>query len=240
MKTVLITGGTRGIGEAAVKLFYEKGYHVAFGYKNSVQKATEMTESYPGTLAIGGDLSLPGTGRRLVLETISVFDGIDILINNAGIAPPQALFTDSTRDEWERVTAVNLYAAMETAHAAAGYMVSQKSGVIINISSMWGLVGASCEVLYSTVKAGLIGFTKALAKELGPSHIRVNAVAPGVIKTDMNAHLSAEDMASLSEETPLCRLGTAEDVAKTLLFLAEDSGSFYTGQVLSPNGGFVI
>lgn len=240
MKTVLITGGTRGIGEAAVKLFFENGYRVAFGYKNSREKALRMTELYPGTIAIEGDLLLPGTGVRLVEETVTAFGGIDVLINNAGIAPPQALFTDSCRKEWESVTGVNLFAAMETAHAATPHMVRQKSGVILNVSSMWGLTGASCEVLYSTVKAGLIGFTKALAKELGPSNIRVNSVAPGMIETDMNAHLSEEDIHALAEETPLCRIGTAEDVARTLLFLASEGGSFYTGQVLSPNGGFVI
>lgn len=240
MKTVLITGGTRGIGEAAVKLFFENGYRVAFGYKNSREKAIYMTERYPGTIAIEGDLSLSGTGIRLVEETVAAFGRIDVLINNAGVSPPQALFTDSDRREWETVAAVNLFAAMETAHAATPYMVRQKDGVMINISSMWGLTGASCEVLYSTVKAGLIGFTKALAKELGPSNIRVNAVAPGVIETDMNAHLSEDDIHALAEETPLCRIGTAEDVARTLLFLASEGGSFYTGQVLSPNGGFVI
>lgn len=175
----------------------------------------------------------------MVHETRAALGHIDVLINNAGVAYA-ALFTDTEYADWKRVFAVNVDGAYHCTQAVLPDMVSRQAGVILNVSSIWGLVGASCEVAYSASKAALIGFTKALAKELGPSGIRVNCVAPGVIDTDMNAHLDAPSRAALVEETPLCRLGTPEEVAEALFFLASDASSFFTGQVLSPNGGLVL
>ena len=168
------------------------------------------------------------------------FGGVDVLVNNAGIAPSQGVFQDMAPPKWDRVFAVNVRGAYLCARRALGHMLSRREGKIINLSSMWGQAGASCEVCYSAAKAAVIGMTKALAKELGPSGITVNCVAPGVVATNMNAHLSGQDLASLAEETPLGRIGTPQEVAAAIWFLASEQGSFFTGQVLCPNGGFVI
>jgi 3-oxoacyl-[acyl-carrier protein] reductase len=175
----------------------------------------------------------------MVQRVIDVFGRIDVLVNNAGIAQSK-MFTDLTADDWDAMFDVNVKGAFHCCQSVLPGMISRKSGCILNVSSIWGLVGASCETHYSAAKAAVIGLTKALAKELGPSGIRVNAVAPGVIDTDMIAGLDDETREALKEETPLCRLGTAEDVAQTIRFLTSDSAGFITGQVISPNGGFVI
>ena len=167
------------------------------------------------------------------------FGGADIIINNAGISQ-QKVFCDITRSEWDEMFDVNIGSAYNTVKCAYDYLVGCKWGRIINVSSIWGIAGASCEVHYSASKAALIGFTKALAKELGPSHITVNCVAPGVIDTDMNSHLEADDVAALCEETPLQRIGSAAEVASLICYLASDDAAFITGQVISPNGGIVI
>ena len=189
--------------------------------------------------AVRGDVASAEDAARMVQETRTALGHIDVLINNAGIAHT-ALFTNTDYAAWRRLFAVNVDGVYHCTGAVLPDMISRRSGVILNVSSIWGLVGASCEVAYSASKAALIGFTKALAKEVGPSGIRVNCIAPGVIDTDMNAALNHEARAELAEETPLCRLGSAEEVAEVLLFLASDAASFMTGQVLSPNGGLVV
>ena len=164
---------------------------------------------------------------------------VDILINNAGISE-QKLFTDITDDDWNNMLSVNLTGCFNCCRAASKYMINQKYGSIINVSSMWGIAGASCEVHYSASKSGIIGLTKALAKELGPSNIRVNCVAPGVINTEMNQHLNKDDLSELINSTPLCRIGDPIDVAEAIMFLASDKSSFITGQTLSVDGGFIL
>ena len=175
----------------------------------------------------------------MVKETIDRFGSIDVLINNAGVAS-QGLFTDISEIEWSEIMDVNLNGVYNVTQAVLPYMIRQKSGSIINISSMWGQVGASCEVAYSAAKAGVIGMTKALAKEVGPSGIRVNCIAPGLIETGMNSELTLEDVAAIVDETPIGRIGSTNDVASSALFLASDDSSFITGQVLGVNGGYII
>lgn len=234
----MITGGSRGIGRAMVELFSKNGYAVAFTYKSSENEAKSLAEA-TGALAIRADSTIESDILAAVETAIAHLGKIDCLINNAGISA-FSLFTDITLDEWNNMLSTNLTGAFLYSKAVIPGMVSRKYGRIINITSMWGLVGSSCEVHYSTVKAGLIGMTKSLAKELGPSGITVNAIAPGVIRTDMNKILSDEDMNALREETPLMRIGEPLDVANTALFLASDSASFITGDVLNVSGGYVI
>lgn len=238
MKTVLITGGSRGIGRAMVELFAENGYSVAFTYKNSKDEAEKLAES-TGALAIYADSAVEADVVSAVKQAENSFGKIDCLINNAGISS-FSLFTDLTLEQWNEIVAVNLTGAFLYSREVTRGMVNRKRGRIINISSMWGLVGASCEVHYSTVKAGIIGMTKALAKELGPSGITVNAIAPGMIKTEMNSKLSEDDIACLVEETPLMRIGLPKDVASAALFLCSDDASFITGEVMNLSGGFVM
>lgn len=238
MRTVLITGGSRGIGRAMVETFSKEGYKVAFTYKNSENEAKSLAES-TGSLAIRADSAVEADVLSAVDTARGFLGDIDCLINNAGISS-FSLFTDLTLADWENCLRVNLTGAFLYSKAVIPSMVSRKKGTIINISSMWGLVGSSCEVHYSTAKAALIGMTKALAKELGPSGIRVNAIAPGVIATDMNIMLSEEAIAELTEETPLMKIGSPEDVANAALFLASDKAGFITGEVMNISGGFVI
>ncbi len=233
MKKVLITGGTRGIGEATAKLLAKNGYKVYINYLKSDEKAQKLAQEI-GVVPVKADVSSPK-------ETKEMFDlvgGVDVLINNAGIAQ-QKLFTDITSDEWERMLGVNLTGVFNCTKGALPYMINKKSGCIINISSMWGICGASCEVHYSAAKAGVIGFTKALAKEVAPSGIRVNCIAPGMIDTEMNNGFDDETVEMIKEETPLGIIGKPEDIANCVLYLIEQ-GQFITGQVISPNGGMVI
>lgn len=229
MKKVLITGGSRGIGAAMAKLFAENGYSVFITYKKNHAAAAAVDAA-----AFCADV----TDFNAMHDVIEKTGGADILINNAGIAE-QKLFSDITPEDWARMIGVNLTGVYNCCHAALPYMIRKKSGCIINISSMWGICGASCEVHYSAAKAGVIGLTKALAKEVAPSGITVNCIAPGAVDTDMNKILAPEDIELLKEETPLGRLGTPEEIAKCALYLAQNGG-FMTGQVLSPNGGIVI
>ncbi len=243
MKTVLITGASRGIGAAAARLFAQNGYAVAVNYHTARQAATALVEEIRQNggeaFALCADVAVQAEADQLVQTVLERQGKIDVLIHNAGIASQQ-LLTDTTAEEWHRMQGVHLDAAYYLCHAALPSMISRKQGTILTVSSMWGITGASCEVAYSAAKAGLIGFTKALAKEVGPSGIRVNGVAPGVIDTAMCGSLDAQTKQDLQEETPLCRLGTAEDVAQALLFLASDSASFITGQILGVNGGILI
>lgn len=239
-KTVFITGGTRGIGKSCAEVFLNKGYSVVITYEKSDGIAFEMQNKYQKKLkAIKCDVADSIQVKNAFEQIAKTFGGVDILINNAGISNEKML-CDVTEEEWNRIFDVNVKGIFNTVKEAMPYMVHQKSGKIINISSIWGMVGASCEVPYSATKAAVIGFTKALAKELGPSGICVNCVAPGVIDTDMNKMHGEDVMDELKEETPLGKIGTAEDVAKTVLFLSESDSDFITGQVISPNGGFVI
>lgn len=238
MKNILITGGSRGIGKAMVKAFSDKGYKVAFTYKSSSDEAESLSKE-TGALAIMADSAKENDVVKAVSTAANTLGGIDILINNAGISS-FSLLQDLTLTEWNECMSVNLTSAFLYSREVIPYMLRSHEGRIINISSMWGLVGASCEVHYSAAKAGLIGFTKALAKELGPSGITVNAIAPGVIDTDMNSHLSGEDMKELSDETPVGRIGNAEEIAKAAIYLSSDDASFITGAVLNISGGLVI
>ena len=238
MKTVLITGGSRGIGRELVRAFSKNGYNVAFTYRSSETVAEELANQ-TGALAIMADSRSESDVRSAVEATLSAYGRIDCLINNAAISS-FSLFTDVTLEDWNDMISVNLTGAFLYSKLVIPDMLKRKSGRIINITSMWGLVGASCEVHYSAAKAGLIGMTKALAKELGPSGITVNAIAPGVINTDMNERLSAEDRECLIDSTPLMRIGEVADVADAALFLAGEGASFITGDVLNVSGGYVI
>lgn len=242
-KTALITGGSRGIGRSMVLAFAQKGYNVVFCYEKNEGAALETEKAArelgAQALAFKADVSKSGEVESLFAFTEEKFSGADILVCNAGIGR-QKLFTDITDEDFERMIGVNLKGVFYCCRRALPYMIRNKWGRIINISSMWGETGGSCEVDYSAAKAGVIGLTKALAKEVGPSGITVNAVSPGVIETDMNSSFTEEDMASLADETPLCRIGKPEEVAGAAVFLAGDEASFITGQVISVNGGIVI
>ncbi|MGM9667955.1 MAG: elongation factor P 5-aminopentanone reductase [Eubacteriales bacterium] len=237
MRRVLVTGGTRGIGRAVAEAFLKRGDRVLFLYRKSEEQAEELRQL--GAVGYRCDLSdlsaLKETCKRILEEEGSV----QVLVNNAGIAQ-FSLLHEVTDEMWEAVRSVNYDAPFYLTRAFLPGMIRQKYGRILNISSMWGQVGASCEVAYSAAKAGVIGFTKALAKEVGPSGITVNCIAPGVVDTEMNAGLSGDALKELKEETPLGRLGTPLDVAKACIFLSSEDGDFITGQVLGVNGGLVI
>ena len=242
-QTVLITGGSRGIGAAMARAFAAAGYAVAVNYHRSEAEARalveELSSSGYSVRAFQADVSDPGQAQSLVDNVLDKYCQLDILICNAGIAQ-QKLFGDLTDDDWRRMFAVNVDGVFHAVRAALPHFIHRKAGRIVTVSSMWGQVGGSCEVAYSAAKAAVIGLTRALAKELGPSGITVNCVSPGVISTEMNAHLDREALAALAEETPLGAIGTPEDVAEAIWYLSSDAARFVTGQVLAPNGGLVI
>lgn len=235
---ILISGGARGIGAACVRKFASDGHSVAFIYRSAHEAAKRLADEC-GAVAICADISRPNEAREAVAKAIEALGGIDVLVNNAGIAQIK-MFCDITDEDLSNMLSTNLSSAFYITRAALPSMVSQKWGRIINIGSMWGKVGASCEVHYSASKAGLRGMTMALAKELGPSNITVNAVEPGVIATDMNASLDQETLRELCDETPLCRIGKPEDVANLVGFLASEEASFITGQIIGVDGGFAV
>lgn len=243
MKNVIITGASRGIGRACAIKFAEAGYGVLVNYLNSEKKADETVEECLkyGVKAVKfcADVKNEDDVRRMIAFAECYLGEVSVLVNNAGVSS-SGIFTDFSREMYDTVFNTNVYGQMVCARAAAKAMISAGGGRIINVSSMWGLVGASCEVLYSASKAAVIGFTKALAKELAPSHITVNCVAPGVIDTDMNSCYDSDTMESLVEQTPLSRLGTPDDVASAVLFLASQSAGFITGETINVSGGFVI
>ena len=238
-KTVLITGASRGIGRAAAAAFAKSGYNVAVNYNKSKTEAEELCaelEKYGcRAAAFRADVSDKSAVEKMYDEVKSHLGAAGILVNNAGIAE-QSLFSDITEEMWDRMFAVNVKGAYNCTHAVLPEMIHEKWGRIINVSSVWGISGASCEVHYSASKAALIGFTRALAKELGPSGITVNCVAPGVIDTKMNSHLSQDIIDELKNETALCRIGSPDEVANAILFLAGEGASFITGQTLTVDG----
>ncbi len=242
-KTVLITGASRGIGRATAKLFAESGYNVLINYNKSEEEAYDLYNSLKdkgySVSIFKADVSNKFEVDLMINHCIGIFGKIDILVNNAGITQSK-LFTDITDEDWKEMMDTNLNGIFYTTQKALQYMLPEMSGKIINISSIWGMVGGSFEVHYSTSKAAIIGMSKALAKELGPSNIQVNVIAPGVIQTDMLNDIDEDIIDTLREETPLMRLGTPEDIANCVLFLASEKSNFITGQVISPNGGFVI
>ena len=242
-KTVLITGASRGIGAETAKQFARAGYRVAINYYTHREAAEtlqkELESAGADCAAFCADVSDRIQVDAMVRQIIARFGQIDVLVNNAGIAR-QKLFTDITADEWRQMFSVNMDGMFHTTQAVLPQMIRRKSGKIINLSSIWGISGASCEVHYSASKAAVLGFTKALAKELGPSNITVNCVAPGVVSTEMNANLDQSAMDALCEEAPLGRIGSPSEISGLILFLASEQGDFITGQVISPNGGIVI
>ena len=235
-RTVLISGGDRGIGAAAARAFYAAGYRVAVFYHTNAEAAAALQKELPGVLAVQCDVASRASCELAFRAAEQALGRVDVLVSNAGIAQ-QKLFTDITPEEWQRMLDVNLSGAFHLCQLVLPGMIRRKAGRILTVSSMWGQTGGSCEVHYSAAKAGLIGLTKALAKEEGPSGITVNCVAPGVIDTDMMAAFTAEDKAALAEETPVGRLGSADEVAQLLVFLAGESAGYITGQVLCVDGG---
>lgn len=242
-KTVLITGASRGIGAAAAREFARAGYAVAVNYCRSGERALALVEELRGAghnaLAVQADVSDREQVRKMVDNVLEKFCQLDTLVCNAGVGLT-GMFCDMTQEQWRRLFAVNVEGTIHCIQSVLPHMVHRKAGKIVTMSSMWGVTGGSCEVGYSAAKGAVIALTRALAKELGPSGITVNCVAPGVIDTEMNAALGPQDLAALAEETPLGRIGSPEEVARTILFLASEGADFLTGQVLQPNGGLVI
>lgn len=242
-QVALVTGASRGIGRAIVLELGRAGYAVCVNYLNSRQAAQEVTETLRSegcdAVAIQADVADGAAVADMVRQAEKELGPVTVLVNNAGVAG-QAQFQDITDEMWNRYLAVNLGGARNTIRAVLPHMLSEKSGAIVNISSIWGLRGASCEVAYACTKAAIIALTRSLAMELAPSGIRVNCVAPGVINTDMVQVLGQQTLRDLAEQTPLGRLGTPEDIAHAVAFLASDKASFITGQVLGADGGFIV
>lgn len=240
---VLITGASRGIGAATAEAFARAGYAVTILYHTNSKKAEALVarlrvEGHEA-IAISIDIKDYAAVRHAVQKANLQFGAVDVLVSNAGIAS-QKLFTDITPEEFKDMMDTHVTGLYNITQAVLPGMISKKTGSIITVSSIWGITGASCEVSYSTAKAAVIGFTRALAKEVGPSHITVNCVAPGVVDTDMNMNLSSGDIAELCDQTPLGRIGTPQEIADVIVFLASDKAGFITGQVISPNGGLII
>lgn len=243
MKTVVITGASKGIGAATAILFARKGYNVVINYNNSYEAAKLLTRSLSSqgysVLDVKANVANYLETDLLMKEAVYKFGSVDVLINNAGVSHI-GLITDTDHIDSDRIFDINLKGVYNCCKSVTPVMVSQKSGKIINIASMWGEVGASCEVAYSAAKAGVIGLTKALAKELAPSNITVNAISPGLIETGMNSKISVEDLTNFVEDIPLGRMGSADEIAAAAYFLASENADYITGQVLGVNGGFVI
>ncbi len=240
-KVIIVTGGSRGIGASIVKLLAEEDYKVILNYNQSEHAAEEIKQELlqqgKKIEIFKADVSKREDARKLIQFAIEKFHKIDVLINNAGIAQ-EKLFTQITDEDWNKMIQTNLNSVFYCTQEVVPYMLEKQAGSIINISSIWGVTGGSCEVHYSVTKAGIDGMTKALAKELGPSHIRVNSIAPGAIDTDMNKNVTEEEWEEVKREIPLDSIGKAKDVAKCAKWLIEDE--YTTGQVISINGGWYI
>lgn len=243
MKTVLITGASRGIGKATAIEFAKKGYAVAVNYNKSKSEAEklcrEITALGGKAKAFSADISKADSVKKMVKDVLEHFGKIDVLINNAGVALNQGLFTDFTEEDIEKVFKTNVFGMMNVTKEVIPEFIKKKSGKIVNVSSVWGVLGASCEVIYSSSKGAVIAFTKALARELAPSGVCVNCIAPGMIDTDMNSHLSEADKKAFSEEIPLYRIGKADEVAKAVYFLASEDADYITGKVMEVDGGLI-
>lgn len=236
-KIVLVTGASRGIGREIAKELAQKGYKVIANYNKSREEAEKLQQENKNVEIYKADVSKREEVSKMVQEVIKKYGKIDILINNAGISQ-EKLFTDVTDEDWNTMINNNLYSVFCVTQEVLPNMISRKQGCIINISSIWGMVGASCETIYSVAKAGIDGMTKSLAKELGLSNIRVNSIAPGCIDTDMNKNLTEQEIQDLEQEIPLGKIGKTIDIAKCVNWLIEDE--YTTGQVISINGGWVI
>lgn len=240
-KVVIVTGASRGIGREIARELAEKGFRVIANYNKSEKEAINLKEELKERKIeidiYKADVSKREEVKKMIQFVLEKYKNIDVLVNNAGISQSK-LFTDVTDEDWDKVISNNLYSTFCTTQEVMPRMINQKRGCIINISSIWGMVGASCESIYAISKAGIDAMTKSLAKELGPSNIRVNSIAPGVIMTDMNKDLSKEEFNELIQETPLQKCGIPKDIAKCVCWLVEDE--FTTGQIISINGGWVI
>ena len=240
-KVAIVTGASRGIGREIAKSLAKQNIKVIANYNNSEEKAIELKKELEAEGIeidiVKADVSKREEIKNLVKYAIENYGKIDILINNAGISEYK-LFTDETDEDWNKVINTNLYSAFAVSQEVIPNMIKNKNGCIINISSVWGMVGASMEVLYSVSKAGIDGLTKALAKELGPSNIRVNAIAPGIVDTDMCKNFTEEEIENIKEEIPLERIGKVEDISKCINWLINDN--YTTGQIISINGGWII
>lgn len=243
MKTALVTGSSRGIGRAVARELAHQGWAVGINYLHREDKAQELVDELTAAgcqaAAFQADVADGAAVASMVKELGETFSPVELVVNNAGVAG-QSLFQDISDEMWNRYLAVNLGGARNTIKAALPHMISEKRGCIVNISSIWGQRGASCEVAYACTKAGIIALTRSLAMELAPSGIRVNCVAPGVINTDMVQVLGQETLDELAKETPLGRLGTPEDIAYAVSFFASERAGFITGQVLTADGGFIV
>ena len=243
MKTALVTGSSRGIGRAVARELAHQGWAVGINYLHREDKAQELVEELTAAgcqdAVFQEDVADGAAVASMVKELGETFSPVELVVNNAGVAG-QSLFQDISDEMWNRYLAVNLGGARNTIKAALPHMISEKRGCIVNISSIWGQRGASCEVAYACTKAGIIALTRSLAMELAPSGIRVNCVAPGVINTDMVQVLGQETLDELAKETPLGRLGTPEDIAYAVSFFASERAGFITGQVLTADGGFIV
>lgn len=241
MKTIIITGGARGIGKAIVYELAKSNYNIILNYNSSQKEAEqikeELTKQGHKVDIYKADITKKEEVQKMIEYTIEKYKKVDVLINNAGISQIKT-FAELTEEDWDKMIDTNLKSIFYTSKAVLSTMLHEQNGLILNISSIWGVIGASCEVHYSTAKAGMNGFTKALAKELGPSNIRVNAIAPGIIDTNMNANLSKEEVEQIKESIPLERIGKPEQIAKAVKWLIEDE--YTTGQIISIDGGWGI
>ncbi|NLW89654.1 MAG: SDR family oxidoreductase [Clostridiaceae bacterium] len=240
---VLITGASRGIGAETARLFASRGYAVTVLYRKNSYLADRVVSEIRGmgqeAVSFRADMRDYSAVKSVTAQAMLEFGAVDVLVSNAGISN-FSVFQDVTPEAFQEMIDTHIMGLFNITHAVLPGMISRKTGSIVTVSSVWGITGASCEVAYSTAKAGVIGFSKALAKEVGPSGVRVNCVAPGLIDTDMNAKLSVKEIQSICDETPLGRIGCASEVAEAIYFLASDRSEFITGQVISPNGGLLI
>lgn len=236
-KIVLVTGASRGIGREIAEKLAQKGYQVIANYNKSEEKAKELKEKNPNIDIYKADVSKRDDVHKMVEYIMQKYKKIDVLVNNAGISI-SGVFTDVTDEEWNKIINNNLYSVFCTTQEVLPNMIARKEGCIVNISSIWGIVGSSCETIYSVAKAGVDGMTKSLAKELGPSNIRVNSIAPGIIDTEMNSNYTLDEIEEIKEEIPLERIGKKSDISKCVEWLIDDE--YTTGQIISINGGWVI